>query len=67
MADKLEFNAQTGEMIEREFNETEETQRTKDLAKHVALAEAKLDRVAARQNVLNKLGLTADEAAALLG
>jgi hypothetical protein len=67
MADKLEFNAQTGEMIEREFNETEETQRTKDLAKHVLLAKAKLDRVAARQNVLDKLGLTADEAAALLG
>ncbi len=66
MADKLEFNAQTGEMIEREFNEIEETQRTKDLAKHISLAKAKLDRAAARQNVLDKLGLTADEAAALL-
>jgi hypothetical protein len=32
-----------------------------------ARAEAELDRAAARQAVLDKLGLTADEAAALLG
>ena len=67
MAHKLELDAQTNEIIERELNAAEKTQRTKDLAKHAALAEAKLERAAARQAVLDKLGLTADEAQALLG
>jgi hypothetical protein len=67
MAHKIELNALTGETVERELNAAEKAQRTKDLAKHAALAEAKLERAAARQAVLDKLGLTADEAAALFG
>jgi len=67
MANKLEIDAQTGEAVVRELNEAEADQRTKDLAKHAALIKAKLERAAARQAVLDKLGLTADEAAALLG
>jgi hypothetical protein len=67
MTQKLELDAQTGESVERELTTGEKTQRTKDLAKHAALLETKTERVAARQAVLDKLGLTADEAAALLG
>ena len=66
MTQKLELDAQTGESVERELTTGEKTQRTKDLAKHAALLETKTERVAARQAVLDKLGLTADEAAALL-
>jgi hypothetical protein len=67
MAQKLELDAQTGETVERELTTAEKTQRTKDLEKHAELAQAKLDRAASRQAVINKLGLTEDEAAALLG
>lgn len=67
MANKLELDAQTGEAVERELTTAEKTQRTKDQTKHAALLETKIERVAARQAVLDKLGLTADEAAALLG
>jgi len=67
MAHKLELDAQTSEVIERELNAAEKTQRTKDLAKHAAIAETKIERAATRQAVLDKLGLTADEAVALLG
>ena len=38
-----------------------------DLAEAEAQAEAKADKAAQRQAVLDKLGLTADEAAALFG
>jgi hypothetical protein len=67
MADMMEVNARTGEVVTRDYTETEAKQRAKDLAKHAALDEAKAERAAARQAVLDKLGLTADEAAALLG
>jgi hypothetical protein len=67
MTQKLELDAQTGESVKRELTTAEKTQRTKDLAKHAALLETKTERVAARQAVLDKLGLTADEAAALFG
>jgi hypothetical protein len=67
MADKMEINAQTGEVVTRDYTEAEAAQRAQYLAKHAALAEAKAERAAARQAVLDKLGLTADEAAALLG
>ena len=67
MADKLEVNAQTGEVITRDYTEAEAAQRAQDLTKHAALAEAKAERAAARQAVLDKLGLTQDEAQALLG
>ena len=65
------YNAITGETITRDFNadelaqyETDQAQATKD-----ATAKAKADtaKAAARQAVLDKLGLTVDEVAALLG
>lgn len=67
MAQVLEINAITGETVERDYTETETKQRTKDLAKHAALSEAKTARTVARQIVLDRLGITADEAALLLG
>jgi hypothetical protein len=67
MADITEFDAITGEAVTRDYTEAEAAQRAKDLTKHAALKEAHAERAAARQAVLDKLGLTADEAAALLG
>jgi hypothetical protein len=67
MADITEVNAITGEVVTRDYTEAEAAQRAKDLAKHAALKEAEAERAAARQAVLDKLGLTADEAQALLG
>jgi len=63
------FNILTGEetIIERDETslETEERlERSKEIAKEQAEIEAK---AAARQAVLNRLGLTAEEAALLLG
>ena len=67
MAHKLVFNALTRESVKHELTEAEAEQRKKDIAEHAKLVQAELDRVAARQTVLDKLGLTADEAAALFG
>jgi hypothetical protein len=64
MSDKEFHNAQTGEIIRRELNADELAQATKDAATKIETDTAKQ---AARQAVLDKLGLTADEAAALLG
>jgi hypothetical protein len=63
----MELDAITGEVITRDYTETEAAQRAKDLAKYADQAAALAERAAARQAVLDKLGLTADEAAALLG
>jgi len=63
----MEVDAQINKVVVRDMTSSETEQRAKDLAKHAALAEAKLERAAARQAVLDKLGLTADEAAALFG
>jgi FMN-dependent NADH-azoreductase len=61
----------TGEIIIRDFTETELAQLEKDKVQAVknAADKAKADttKEAARQAVLDKLGLTADEVAALLG
>jgi hypothetical protein len=51
----------------REMTDTELAQHELDKAEAAARADAQASRVAARQAVLDKLGLTADEAAALLG
>jgi hypothetical protein len=66
MADVYELDAQTGIAIERDYTDAETEQRTKDLAKHAALAQAEADRKALKAEVIAKLGLTADEVAALL-
>ena len=62
-----EHNVETGEVIERELN-------AEELARHNAyLAEQEIKQAeqaakdAAKQAVLDKLGLSADEVAALLG
>ena len=67
MSTKLEVNAQTGETIIRDYTDDENAQRLKDQAKFVALANAKVAKALAKQAVSDKLGLTADETAALLG
>jgi hypothetical protein len=51
----------------RDMNLEELAQHELDKAEAAKLAEAQAEKAAARQAVLNKLGLTADEAAALLG
>jgi hypothetical protein len=64
-------NAATGETITRDYNEAELAQHEIDKAKAAkdAAAKTKADKAkaAARQAVIDKLGLTADEIAALLG
>ena len=52
---------------ERQMTDTEHEQWLLDATEAEAQAEAQLVKVAARQAVLDKLGLTTDEAAALLG
>jgi len=66
MTDVYELDAQTGVAITREYTEAEAEQRTKDLSKHAALAQAEQDRKALKAEVIAKLGLTTDEVAALL-
>ena len=51
----------------REMNETELAQHDIDKAADKAEVEAKAVKQAARQAVLNRLGITADEATLLLG
>lgn len=60
-------NASTGETVVREMNETELEHQALIIAETETQAAAKAERAAARQAVLDKLGLTADEAQALLG
>jgi phage-related minor tail protein len=66
MADVYELDAKTGKVTLRDYTEAEAEQRTKDLAKHAALAKADKARAKAKAAVIEKLGLTADELAALL-
>ena len=68
---KTIYDCITGETITRDFNadelaqlEANKAQAKKDAANK---AKADADKQAARQAVLDKLGLTADEIAALLG
>ena len=57
---------QIGDEI-REMTKTEHDQHLLDLAEWQAQIDAQAAKAAARQAVLDKLGLTADEAQALLG
>ena len=64
---KLIVNCTTGEEIVRELNKAEKDQHKLDEAKAVA-ARAEADaKEATRQTILDRLGLTADEAQLLLG
>jgi hypothetical protein len=63
----IEHNVQTGEIIKRELNADELKQIETDKIELQAILQEKAAKDAARQAVLDKLGLTADEIAALLG
>lgn len=62
-------NVETGEIVDVERDETvEETKARLDYAKEAATAQAEAEtKSAAREAILERLGLTADEAALLLG
>jgi hypothetical protein len=60
-------NAETGKEIIRDMNAAELAQLEIDKAAAISQAEAIANKLSAREAVLHKLGLTADEASALLG
>lgn len=60
-------NAITGEVLEREQTETELAQAVTDEKEAKARAKAEADKATARRAVLDRLGITADEALLLLG
>jgi len=57
----------TGEVIDREMTDTEHAQYKATQAADNAAAQAQADKAKAKQAVLDRLGITADEAALLLG
>ena len=68
---KLIVNCETGETVERELNKVEKDQQKIDeanyrAAKAIANAEAEANETQ-RQAILDRLGLTADEAKLLFG
>ena len=63
----VEHNIETGEIIEREMNASEYERYLADKAITEANAVAILEKEAARQAILDRLGLTADEAKLILG
>lgn len=60
-------NVETGEVIEREMNAEELAQWEADQAAFAAEEAAKAETAVQRQALLDKLGITADEAKLLLG
>ena len=66
MATVVIINALTGETVEREQTEAELAQTKADIAEAKARAKAETDKATAKEAVLTKLGLTADEVASLL-
>ena len=58
---------ESNEIIDREMNDAEFAQYEIDQAAKAAQAAAQAEATAARQAILDRLGLTADEAALLLG
>lgn len=60
-------NVETGEIIEREYTEPELKVLKKDQELIKALAAEEAEKQAAKQALLDKLGLTEDEAKLLLG
>lgn len=71
MADVIEIDAATGEVTERAFTLEELAQREKDAADYAAAQaaaeSAESEREAQRAALLERLGLTADEFAVLVG
>lgn len=66
MAKIVVTNQMTGETINRDLTVEEKEQREKDLAKFAAIKQAEAARQALKEATLAKLGLTAEEVAALL-
>lgn len=64
---KIIHNVDTGEIVEREMNAEELAQWEADQAIAAATAATQAETEAARQALLDKLGITADEAKLLLG
>jgi len=62
-----EHNVTSGEIIEREMTDEEIAQKEIDAANDAAIKIESENKISARQAVLDKLGLSADEVAALLG
>ena len=60
-------NTETNEIINREMTDEEFAIYQEDVAQSKAKAAELIEKAAARQAILDKLGLTADEAALLLG
>ena len=71
MTTAIEVNCATGEVVERELTDLEIEQREADAATFLEQKaedeRAAAEKAALRDAVLTKLGLTADEVAALLG
>jgi len=67
MATVSHYDHATGQSVTRKMNAEEQAIYDAELAEAEAQAEAQAEKQAARQAVLDKLGLTADEAAALFG
>ena len=63
----IEHNVETGEVIEREATPAELAQEAKDQAAAEARLAAAEAKEATRQALLDRLGITADEAKLLLG
>ena len=61
------IDCETGTEIIREMTSDEIVQYELDKANSIAKAQEKLDQAAAKQALLARLGITADEAALLLG
>ena len=67
MTKAIDINGITGEVIERDLNDHEIKVQKQQIEKQKTRLQNDANKAAARQAVLDKLGLTADEAAALLG
>lgn len=67
MGKVIEHNVETGEIIEREQTPEEKQQAEIDTAVAVAKAQTKAEIQAKRQALLDKLGITEEEARLLLG
>ena len=67
MAEVIIHNCETGEITEREMTKEEIAQAKKDEKSRLDLIQEKTDKENARKSILDKLGLTADEAKLLFG
>jgi hypothetical protein len=65
MADVVEVDAETGDVIQRDFTPEERAQRAADAATAKKAQEERLQRAGYRAAVLERLGITEDEAALL--